>query len=142
MLSDDQILLQQKILDLVDAGEGVLLVNSPGGTGKTYTAVQTAIAVLKADDTARVVLSAPTHVAKEELASKIPAEVGDDIRQRIEVVTCARLFGCYLSEDIRTGAVNLYSNGSPMILRKWALIIIDEISALYAKTLYKLQVLS
>lgn len=124
-LSTDQQELALRVLELVEAESGFLLVNAPAGRGKTYTIVQTVLEILENDPTARVVMSAPTHVAKDELRSKFP----EPVSERVEFVTCARLFGCYMSENVRTGEQYLSQAPASMISKKYALIVIDEIGA-------------
>lgn len=126
LLSADQQELAVRILDLVEAESGFLLVNAPAGRGKTYAIVQTVLQILENDPNARVVMSAPTHVAKDELRSKFPESALTD---RVEFVTCAKLFGCYMSENLKTGELNLSQAPSSMISKKYALIVIDEIGA-------------
>ena len=123
---------QQEFYDKVQALDfDKTLLAAPAGAGKTFVLTQ-ALAQLHREDV-KVLLCAPTHMARINLLQKMP----EDVRHEIETATVASLL-------MRHGFIT--DNGATAFTRpktdrlgKWTVIAIDECSMLGANDVEALQ---
>ena len=106
----------------------VAVVTAPAGAGKTHAAMT---ATSKMLSTSRVLIVAPTHIAVEELASKLPAETVCDVT----FSTTASAVGRFLRMNKSTG--KLENRFGPKSM-SYDLIIVDELSAVPSCDLHRI----
>jgi hypothetical protein len=99
-----------------------LLLVSPAGCGKTYVLCQ-ALAQLHRQGT-RVLLCAPTHLARVNLQAKMP----DDVRHEMATSTVASLLSRH-GFNIGDGSVG-FTRPKADRVAQWDVIAIDEVSML------------
>lgn len=122
-------MLQAEVIDLIKTlkQSQVLVVEAEAGCGKTW-AVMAAIAELPAN--ARVAIAAPTHVAVEELQSKLHPTT----KCEVEFKTTASLTGRILSMNKAAKQLQVSRRNRSI---SYDLVVIDELSACPKGDLHK-----
>ena len=123
---------QQGFYDKVQALDfDKMLLAAPAGAGKTFVLTQ-ALAQLHRDDV-KVLLCAPTHMARINLLQKMP----EDVRHEIETATVASLL---MRHGFTTdNGATAFTRPKTDRLGKWTVIAIDECSMLGANDVEALQ---
>ena len=123
---------QQKFYDKVqDLDFDKLLLAAPAGAGKTFVLTQ-ALAQLHREGV-RVLLCAPTHLARVNLLNKMP----EDVRHEIDTATVASLLMRHGFTTDTGGTA--FTRPKIDRLGKWEVIAIDECSMLGANDVAALQ---
>jgi len=123
---------QQEFYDKVQALDfDKTLLAAPAGAGKTFVLTQ-ALAQLHREDV-KVLLCAPTHMARINLLQKMP----EDVRHEIETATVASLL---MRHGFTTdNGATAFTRPKTDRLGKWTVIAIDECSMLGANDVEALQ---
>ena len=115
---------QQQFFDRVVTGRfDKLLLTGEAGTGKTFVLTQVVSAL--ADAGIRLVVAAPTHLARLALVSKLPPDSG------VEAITVAALLAKF-GYDPGDGSTR-FTEASSKNLSKYEVIVLDEVSMLGQK---------
>lgn len=134
MLNTKQQTALNRIVEIATDGfepASKIVLAGEGGTGKTYTLVRAIETIVEMGG--RVLVCAPTHMARQGLYNKINPELA---RQGVDSRTTASLLGRF---GYRTsGGDTAFSGGKIPAVSNYDLIVIDECSMLSQNDLNKL----
>lgn len=119
----------------VDATNNKIRLSGEGGTGKTYVLTQ-AIEYITQELGGRVLVCAPTHMARQGLINKLSEETAAVTESK----TIASLLGRY---GFRTGEGDTaFAGGKIPVVDMFDLIVIDECSMLSQNDVNKIELIS
>lgn len=123
-------MLQQSLIELIPKLEQgqILVCEAEAGSGKTYAVMQS---IAQLPEKAHVFISAPTHVAVDELREKLVAGT----KCTVTFGTTAKLVGRYLEMNKATG--ELENRFAPSGVN-YDLVVMDEVSAVPSCDVHRL----
>ncbi len=127
-LTKEQQYIYDELINFINSNEKEIILNSAGGTSKTYTIIELLKFILNTKKINKIAISTPTHTSLEVIKTNI---LNSEIKiEKLEIVTIQKLL-CY-RPALNYHGIKVFKRNEMIKfnLDKYDLIIIDECSML------------